>query len=77
MTEACPNCSNKLKLAGTDVGSVLVCGLCVEILVVGSDLTVRHATPTDIAAFPPGMRVEIETFQKGLLLQRTQGNMPS
>lgn len=77
MTEACPNCSNKLALAGADPGSVLVCGLCVEILIVAQDGTARHATPHDVAAFPPEMRAEIESFQKRLLLRKTEGNIPS
>lgn len=76
-TEACPNCSNKLNLTGLDPGGVLVCGLCVEVLVIGQDGAARHATAQDFAAFPSEMRAEIESFQKRLLLRKTEGGIPA
>jgi len=77
MKEACPNCSNNLTIADTRPGNVLVCGQCVEILVVGADMAAHHATAQDIASFPPEMRAEIEQFQKALLARKTEGTMPS
>lgn len=77
MMDACPNCSNKLRISDAQPGNVLVCGLCAEILVVGGDGSTHHATPQETAAFPADMRTEIEDFQKALLAKKTEGMMPS
>lgn len=72
--EDCPTCCLSIRVSNFPAGSILVCGGCLSVLIVGGDRALHLTTQHQLDDLPVDLREAIRCEQQRILTLHTEGS---